>query len=155
MKINRISGKSFENLGTIFAYKRRKFYPTIPEIQPTIKDKEDIIKEATVKKGEELIYIPSSQVSELSEQALYNFEFNVTEDKKYIPNFYPGILDNYSQEILDSDLDIISPYIVPQISPSEEKIKFSYFGGFQDADGNIIKLLKVPAGIWKLEIYNE
>ena len=156
MKISNTNCVQFETIGTIFAYQERLFYPDTELYNLSPEEIEDLIKTAELDlAGLGSINFPSNQVSDLSETALYNFCFDLVGDKKYIPNFYLGILDDYSQEALDDKLDIFSSYMVPQVSPAGLHVGPQYFGGFQDKDGNIVKLIKVPAGIWKLEIYNE
>lgn len=177
MKISNKNCTQFEDIGTIFAYQERLFYPNFPDSELSgyiPKDKKEILgtSELNLDTGEELVlesgwgripndgargYImfPSSHISDLTENSLYNFDFDLLGDKKYIPNFYPGLLDDYSQGVLDSGIDIFSSYMVPQTSPSNSHTGPIYFGGFQDKEGIFIKLIKVPAWIWKLEIYNE
>lgn len=172
MNISNKNCTQFETIGTIFAYQERLFYPNFPESELSAcipKDKKEILgtSELNLNSGNELgwgeipnggrgyILFPSSHTSDLTENSLYNFDFNLLGDKKYIPNFYPGLLDDYSQDVLDSGVDIFSSYMVPQVSPATSHLNPIYFGGFQDKDGVFIKLIRVPAGIWKLEIYNE
>lgn len=172
MKISNKNCTQFETIGTIFAYQERLFYPNFPESELSgyiDKDKKEILgtSELNLNSGNELgwgiipnnsrgyILFPSTHTSDLTENSLYNFDFNLLGDKKYIPNFYPGLLDDYSQDVLGSGIDAFSSYMVPQVSPATSHLNPIYFGGFQDKDGIFIKLIKIPAGVWKLEIYNE
>ena len=159
MKIKELPGNPFENIGTIIAYPDRTFYPggayKIMEIGKNIKAISDIIGQSM---GGIIMY-PSSVTSDLSELALYDFNFDLLGDKKYTPEFIPGMLDDYSIDTLGEDLDTVSSLIFPQISTSTDHLGPSYFGGFQDKEGNQIRLLDLPmignTGIWKIEIYNE
>ena len=156
MNISNKNCEQFEAIGTIFAFQERRFYPDSEMYRLSLPEIYDLLEQAELDlSGVGSINFSSSQVSDLSDQALYDFCFNLLGDKKYIPNFYPGMLDDYSQEVLEDRLDTFSSYMVPQVSPSTRHNGPSYFGGFQDKEGNTIKLIKVPAGVWKLEIYNE
>lgn len=156
MKISNKDCVQFETIGTILAFQERPFYPDTEIYNLSEAEIEHLLEVSELDtEGIGSINFPSNQVSDLSETALYDFCFNLVGDKKYIPNFYPGLLDDYSQEVLEDKFDIFSSYMVPQVSPSTFHHGPNYFGGFQDKEGNIIKLIKIPAGIWKLEIYNE
>lgn len=160
MKIIEVPENPFKKIGTIIAYRERMFYPGNAY---NIMGKPGIINDIIEQSTAGTIMYPSSVNSDLSEFSLYNFNFDLLNDKKYIPEFIPGMLDDYSLEILGEDLDTLSSLIVPQISTSTAHEGAKFFGGFQDSQGNQIRLIDLPVeyteedtlGIWKVEIYNE
>ena len=148
MKINNKTEAAFLDVGTVVAYEKRTFYL---EGELWKKGIEDLKKIGSIYK----IYYPSTQVSDLVDISLYNFDFNLSAEKEYVPNFYPGLLDDFSIDLLGPELDIFSSRMIPQLSNQEVHQGPTYFGGFQTTDGNYVKLLKIPENYWKVEIYNE
>lgn len=148
MRIKRNDLTRFTDIGTVVLYPTRPFVPELYKGMELDWSKFfDITSSST--------YLHSTNLnSEYIDFAKYSFEFNLA-STKYWSTLYPNLFDySDTSEKFGKDFDSRSVNLIPQLGTKttikEEK---HFFGKLKDAE-NTIYLIHVPAGFWKVEVYD-